>query len=280
MEYLSIFGVHVPGLSSREGADSVCLQDWLNKNLQEHPWLEHMHKHWCQQQFSFEKEAVLPQPADAVQADGSVPTPAPTSPSPKSAKSSVTRAKAVVQDPLTLSNDGILSYHDQATSNLVQVDRAVLQAVKGGKCNAFMSQHTHRVRDLKVCKHLNGHTQHMLTAKHVWHGVMSPVFYYMPRDLLRDVCWLCTGNSERSVDGSVFKKQLKMDKPLIEEQCKIVHKLFDAFVRHLTELKWNVFSGTPKTPVMLAKFWSASGFEAISDTISAITLQVRQPHLA
>ena len=77
------------------------------------------------------------------------------------------------------------------------------------------------------------------------------------------------------MDGSVFKKQLKMDKPLIEEQCKIVHKLFDAFVRHLTELKWNVFSGTPKTPVMLAKFWSASGFEAISDTISAVTLQVR-----
>ena len=100
-----------------------------------------MHKHWCQQQFSFEKEAVLPQPADAVQADGAAPTPAATSSAPKSAKSSVTRAKAVVQDPLTLSNDDILSYHDQATSSLVQVDRAVLQTVKGRKKQCIYVQH-------------------------------------------------------------------------------------------------------------------------------------------
>lgn len=82
-------------------------------------------------------------------------------------------------------------------------------------------------------------------------------------------------NSGRPGDVHAFKRQLKFDKPLVEEQCEIVHNLFDAFVKHLTELKWNIFSGTPKTPIILAKFWSSSGFEAISETIAAVLLQVR-----
>lgn len=109
----------------------VCLQDWLNRNILEHPWLEHMHKHWCQQQFVYDKEAPMPKPAGSEPPKEAPAAPKPVSPAPKSAKSSVTRAKPVVPDALTLSADGILSYHDVADNEDVVVDRAVLQAVEG-----------------------------------------------------------------------------------------------------------------------------------------------------
>lgn len=80
-----------------------------------------MHKHWCQHQFVFEKDAPTPKQGDE----------AATSPSPKSAKSSVARAKPVVQEALALSNDGILSYYNPKTKKTDVVDRAVLQKVRG-----------------------------------------------------------------------------------------------------------------------------------------------------
>lgn len=54
-----------------------------------------------------------------------------TNPSPKSAKSSIARAKPVVQEALALSDDNILSYYNTRVKKTVVVDRAVLQKVRG-----------------------------------------------------------------------------------------------------------------------------------------------------
>ena len=75
----------------------------------------------------------MPKPAGSEPPKEAPAAPKPVSPAPKSAKSSVTRAKPVVPDALTLSVDGILSYHDVADNEDVVVDRAVLQAVEGIK---------------------------------------------------------------------------------------------------------------------------------------------------
>lgn len=113
----------------------TCLQDWLSKNIGDHPWLAHMHHHWCNQKFVFSKDSTVPQIAGPDQQDTtkdiSTAASSQTPTAPKLLKPAPEPPVPAAPDLLTLTDDEILIYHDPDSSTDVQVHRGILQELQG-----------------------------------------------------------------------------------------------------------------------------------------------------
>ena len=113
-------------------------QDWLNKNIGDHPWLAHMHHHWCNQKFVFSKDSTVPQIAGPDQQDTAKDISSPASsqtPTPKLLKPAPEPPAPAAPDLLTLTADELLIYHDPDSNTDVQVHRGILQELQGTLCN-------------------------------------------------------------------------------------------------------------------------------------------------